>query len=195
MRDDLVKIFCEEYTKHWNELQRAKDQTLLATRAEQAKLTKEQSNIIQAIKEGVPAAQIKDELRIISERLEELERLLKAKDETQPLLHPTMARCYRSEIKNLRTCLTNEDTRAEAAEHLRGLIEKIVLTPAPEQKALSIDLYGDLAGILRIASQEPSMRKDTGNKKRLRAVNDNHLPEPSIELVAGVGFEPTTFGL
>ena len=38
---------------------------------------------------------------------------------------------------------------------------------------------------------------NTGIKKRLRqiAVNDNYLSEPSVELVAGAGFEPTTFGL
>ncbi len=37
----------------------------------------------------------------------------------------------------------------------------------------------------------------SGIKKRLRqiAVNDNHLTKPSVELVAGAGFEPTTFGL
>jgi hypothetical protein len=27
------------------------------------------------------------------------------------------------------------------------------------------------------------------------AVNDNNLFEPSLQLVAGAGFEPTTFGL
>ena len=26
-------------------------------------------------------------------------------------------------------------------------------------------------------------------------VNNNHIIEPSVQLVAGVGFEPTTFGL
>ena len=41
------------------------------------------------------------------------------------------------------------------------------------------------------------MKNMTQNKKRLRqiAVNDKHLSEPSVELVAGAGFEPTTFGL
>ena len=41
------------------------------------------------------------------------------------------------------------------------------------------------------------MNKATGIKKRLRqiAANDNHLSEPSLKLVAGAGFEPTTFGL
>ena len=60
-----------------------------------------------------------------------------------------------------------------------------------------IDLFGDLAGILRIDSQENTMKNKTLNEKWLRqiAVSDKHLSEPSVELVAGAGFEPTTFGL
>ncbi len=80
---------------------------------------------------------------------------------------------------------------------VRGLIEKISLTPVPEADEPSIDLYGSLAGILKIASKGASMNNNTPIKKRLRqiAVNDNYSTEPSIELVAGAGFEPTTFGL
>jgi hypothetical protein len=45
-----------------------------------------------------------------------------------------------------------------------------------------IDLFGDLAGILRIDSQENTMKNKTLNEKRLKqiAVNDKHLSEPSV---------------
>ncbi len=87
--------------------------------------------------------------------------------------------------------------RSEAHLHLRGLIEKISLTPVLNSDELSIDLFGSLTGILKIASKEILMNNNTPIKKRLRqiAVNDNYSTEPSIELVAGAGFEPTTFGL
>ncbi len=83
------------------------------------------------------------------------------------------------------------------AEHLRTLIDKIVLTLVPGRQDLSIDLYGDLAGILSIASKENAMKIALAKEKRPRqmAVNDNHPSEPSVVLVVGVGFEPTTFGL
>jgi len=38
--------------------------------------------------------------------------------------------------------LNQEDVRGEAHIHLRGLIEKITLTPRPESEELSIDLFG-----------------------------------------------------
>ncbi len=197
MRDDLVKIFCKEYTKHFNKLQSQKDQTLKGYKSEQTKLTTERSNIVQAIKDGMPADLLKDDLLAVSDRLEKLSTILKAKPTSEPLLHPAMAQRYRKSISDLTSLLNQEDVRGEAHIHLRGLIEKITLTPMPEQDELAIDLYGSLAGILKIASQENPMNNNTGIKKRLRqiAVNDNYSHEPSVELVAGAGFEPTTFGL
>jgi len=197
MRDDLVEIFCEEYTRHMNKLQNQKDSALEADKAEQAKLFKQRDNIIQAIKDGVAASLVKDELEAVSKRLEELGELLKVRSEPRPFLHPSMARRYRQEIENLRRSLNHEQSRGEAAEHLRGLIDKIVLTPASGRKDLSIDLYGDLAGILSIASKENAMKIALSKEKRPRqmAVNDNHPSKPSVVLVAGAGFEPTTFGL
>ena len=197
MRNDLVEVFCKEYTRHMNTLQAQKDQSLKVQRTEQAKLSKERENLISAIKQGVAADLIKDDLMRVSERLEELEELVQDKQVSKPLLHPVMAERYRKEIGHLRESLNHEDSRSEAHLHLRSLIEKIVLTPVPAQDDLSIDLYGDLAGILSIASQENPMKNKSLNEKRLRqiAVNDNFSSEPSVKLVAGAGFEPTTFGL
>jgi DNA invertase Pin-like site-specific DNA recombinase len=185
MRDDLVKIFCKEYTKHFNKLQGQQDQTLKGYKSEASKLDKERANIVQAIKDGMPADLLKDDLLAVSDRLEKLDALLKAKPKSEPLLHPAMAERYRSVISDLTSLLNQEDSRGEAHLHLRGLIEKITLTPVPDTEDLSIDLYGSLAGILAIASKKNTM-KDADIKKRLRqiAVNDNYSSEPSVELVA-----------
>ncbi len=62
---------------------------------------------------------------------------------------------------------------------------------------LKIDLYGDLAGILKIASEDKATKQRNLETRKLekKAINDNFLFEPSIQLVAGRGFEPLTFGL
>lgn len=106
----------------------------------------------------------------------------------RPLLHPTMANRYRQEIAALKESFAN-GSGGEAREHLRGSIERITLTPkSDEDDGLQVDLYGDLAGILTMA---------THNEKRLerKAINDNCSFKPSVQLVAGAGFEPATFGL
>ena len=71
--------------------------------------------------------------------------------------------------------------RPEAAEILRGLIETIELRPS--EKGYEILLRGDLAGILILAS----------NSKKPAALSRGGLSQ--VALVAGVGFEPTTFRL
>ena len=45
-----------------------------------------------------------------------------------------------------------EETRAEAADLLRTLIDKIVLKPKENEKDYAIDLHGEQAGIRTIAS-------------------------------------------
>ncbi|MBW2054089.1 MAG: hypothetical protein JRI29_00055 [Deltaproteobacteria bacterium] len=49
----------------------------------------------------------------------------------------------------------------------------------------------------KIASEDKIMNNAKGLTKRLEknAVNDNIIFEPSLQLVAGTGFEPMTFGL
>ena len=70
--------------------------------------------------------------------------------------------------------------RLTAAEPLRSLTSIIVLTPT--DGGLEIDVQGDLAGILTIASNAKSP-----------AVLRAGLSE--VEMVAGTGFEPVTFRL
>ncbi|MBT2970532.1 MAG: recombinase family protein [Candidatus Thiodiazotropha sp. (ex Ctena orbiculata)] len=197
MRDDLVQVFCEEYTRHMNSLRAAQNSSLARYKAEATKLARERENIIQAIKDGVPADMIKDELERVTSRQSELTELMKDQStEPQPFLHPAMAHRYQEEVAALRKALT-EQQAGEAREHVRALIEKIVLTPRADRDDLSIDLYGDLAGILKISMRNKPMKFKGNKEKRLEPMtaNDNHNFEPSVQLVAGAGFEPTTFGL
>jgi len=78
--------------------------------------------------------------------------------------------------------LTAEENRAEAADLLRSLLDRIELTPN-HQDRLEIDLYGDLAGILTLAA----------NKDRPLEASDPSVQQ--VKVVAGGGFEPPTFRL
>src|SRR5205807_2686231 len=59
-----------------NKLRTEKNASLGAARGELARLSKQRENIIQAIKDGVPASEVKDDLTGIALRREELETLL-----------------------------------------------------------------------------------------------------------------------
>ena len=62
-----------------------------------------------------------------------------------------LADTYARTIADLATTLNADDTREEAADILRGLIEKIVLTPEPTApNGHSIELFGELGAILTL---------------------------------------------
>ncbi|MBT7110038.1 MAG: hypothetical protein HN941_04205 [Proteobacteria bacterium] len=78
-------------------------------------------------------------------------RQLGTAEPAKPLLHPAMAEVYRSKVAELHQALEDEHLGAEAMDAIRSLIDEIVLTP--EDGELRIDLKGDLAGILAMASK------------------------------------------
>jgi hypothetical protein len=76
--------------------------------------------------------------------------------------------------------LNDEHERTEATEIIRGLIDRIVLTPKEEQgrQTLSIDLEGALAGVLALAANDK--RPLTGSGLSVREITlvagaHNHL--------------------
>ena len=83
-------------------------------------------------------------------------------------------------VPRSRDALERQQTRAEATEALRGLVDAIILTPADGE--LRIELKGNLAAMLSAAT----------NAKRSPDTGDLSL---QVEMVAGAGFEPATFGL
>ena len=142
MNPELVKVFCEEYTKHINELRQTRNAAINRYKKELQKLAADKEKIIEAIKNGIPASEVEDALNKIIERREELESYLEGKEEAPVLL----------QVEALRVSLNREETRTEAANLLRGLIDKIVLTPKASGTEYAIDLHGDLAGILTVAA-------------------------------------------
>ena len=82
-------------------------------------------------------------------RKESLLAQLSTADAPVPLLHPNLAALYREKVATLASALQNVDSRSEAVEALRGLVDAIVLVPAGNE--LSIELKGNLAAMLSAA--------------------------------------------
>jgi site-specific DNA recombinase len=110
--------------------------------------------------DGVPASEVRDELTANAFRREELRAKVAAADAPPPLLHPNMAGLYRQKVTTLAQALDHPETRTEASEALRGLIDAIVLTP--NQGELQIELKGNLAAMLG-AVQNAKRSPETGD--------------------------------
>ena len=124
----------------------------------------------------------KVEMKALDGRRKELEAQLKTADEPPALLHPEMARIYRTKVTEPADALQQSGSRLEATEALRGLVDAIVLTPDGSKEELGIELRGNLAAMLGATVQT----------ERSPESDDLSL---QVSLVAGAGFEPATFGL
>jgi site-specific DNA recombinase len=110
MRRDLIEDFCAEYVRELNRLRMEHRAGLTHGRAELASVEREIRKLIQAIKDGVSALSIKDELLLLEARKAELQSRLEA-PELPELLHPRMADVYREKVGSLCLALESEETR------------------------------------------------------------------------------------
>ena len=182
MEPALFAEFCEEFTREMNRIRSAGSETLEASRAQIRKIDRDLDRLVDMILRGGAADRLNERMVRMEARKRELEAVVAQSKEPAPLLHPQMAGYYRRQVESLHEALNSgpEAERLKAADLLRSLISAIVLTPG--DSGLEMDVQGDLAGILTIASNAKSP-----------AVLRAGLSQ--VEMVAGTGFEPVTFRL
>lgn len=156
----------------------------------------QEKKIVKAVVGGFASEPLKVELDEVVARKKELASLIAKTPEAPVLLHPSMAVRYRTEVNQLIKTLNDKNRHHEVIELIRGLIEKVVVTPDPKTGGVIIDLFGDLAGILKTAMGDISDKKqqEIDYKQIKIVVGLNNLPfnPKQGKLVGPVGLEPTT---
>lgn len=179
----LFATFCEVFTQEVNRLRMDGRAEVAAAEAENEKIDRELSKLLTAIKSGGPIEAIVDDMKRLEARKAELTAFLATADDPPPLLHPSMAQLYRSRVQGLYDALQGEDeeTRTEAADIIRTLVEDIVLTPVDGK--VEIDVRGDLAGILALSVQTKNPAGVAGSSQvKMVAGARNHRYQHSIEV-------------
>ena len=158
MDPEAVAAFCEAYTAERNRLAAAATTTRTTMEKELATTKRDHAKLVDAIIAGVPADQVKDKMNALDARRKELEAQLALADASPaPVrLHPKMSETYRERVAALIQGLAESEGMEEAREAIRGLIEKIVLTPRTEGPGMTIDLHGALASLLLLATDAPT---------------------------------------
>jgi site-specific DNA recombinase len=181
LQQDMFEEFCDEFTREMNRLRIERRASLSSAKREVERIgTRIKKLLNLMLDDEIAVDEGKVEIKALDARRKELQAQLETADEPRPLLHPEMAELYRQKVTTLAQALERSETRTEATEALRGLIDAITLTP--EQGALRIELKGNLAAMLSAAT----------NAKRSPETGDLSL---QVQMVAGAGFEPATFGL
>ncbi len=174
---ELVKEFIAEFHRETNRLNAQRAQRAKAAQTELARVEAEICNIISAVKQGMLHASMQDALTELEGRKALREREIAATPDPPPVIHPNLAELYRRKVDRLHECLNAEETRGEAAEALRSIVDEIRLVP--QDGALAIDLYGELGAILALTNEKAAPGRGRGGH--------------STVVVAGAGFEPATF--
>src|SRR5262245_8112661 len=162
MDPQLFKEFAEEFYREINRLRMAESAKLDTARVELERVGRWLRKIVDAIADGAAVRTLKDELLTLEARQDELKGMLANAQVPEPLIHPNLAEVYRRRVSDLHVTLNAEESRAEAAEVIRSLVEEVTLTP--EDGELRIDLKGELAGILELAadSKKPATQRRSG---------------------------------
>ena len=160
MHPELVAIFVKEFIAEFNRLAASHDHDKTRIQAELDHVTRQLTRLIEAIKSGVPGEAVKDEIAVLEARRTELMASLEAAPPPAPRLHPNIAEVYRDKVAHLVSALNDDGTRAEASEAIRALIDEVRLVP--EDGALKIELYGELAALLSLGQNKHPRAKDPG---------------------------------
>ena len=85
-------------------------------------------------------------------------------------LHPAIAADYRRQVTDLQAALADPAAGAQAAAALRALIDRIVLTPNPDGRGVSIQVQGRLAGIVALATGHELPESLTAKVERVKGI-------------------------
>jgi site-specific DNA recombinase len=117
------------------------------------------AGIVSAIEEGNYSRALGDRLADLEKQQELLEAQLSESLPSTVRLHPRLAEVYAEKVKQLETALNDPAIRAEAAEALRSLIDRIELRPGDDGQGIAAALHGDLAQIMALCNDSARKRK------------------------------------
>ena len=180
--ETLIEAFAEEFKAELERLNRQRGSAMRRLQRELNKVNRAIDRCVMFIKEGDGSPSVvREELHSLEIRKEALQREMTVSQiNHQVLYHPGMADLYRKKVGELQTLLMSAESRTQAMELIRSLIERIEVFPGKKRGNPDVILIGALAQILAFGQTESTTVTSQEDDGR-------------VLMVAGVGFEPTTF--
>ena len=187
MAPDLVTEFIRTFNDEVNRTRRDCDHRRDALQRQQKDLERRIGTLLDAFVSGtLKGASVQTKLEALEARQAEVAKELAGLSDEPVRLHPNLAALYRRKVAALQDLLESDATRTEAIEIIRSLVDQVIFRPTAEA-GLEVELVGDIAGMVHLAQNSNENSPVSG------AVHDKFTR--SVKVVAGVGFEPTTFRL
>ncbi|MEP3778925.1 MAG: hypothetical protein ABJM82_18065 [Shimia thalassica] len=181
MRDEAFQEFKARYLHHLQHQTKDKGEALRLHDLRTRELEKKISNLMGAIENGQHSTVIVQRLNSYDEELNTLQETREMLVSDPLELPDDMPSLYRECIDNLVATLTDEGVAGRASDELHELLDRVVVSYDQDAKNHILDMQGNLIAMLETT-------KPAGEAGLVQS-------ESSLKLVAGVGFEPTTFRL
>ncbi len=180
LQPDLFEEFAREFIVEINRKLMADSASTERTRLELDRINRQIARLVEAVANGADARAFNEKIKELEAARVRLEAAIGVASASQPLLHPNLSKIYRDKLEHLTEAFRDPEQGREVFEIIRSLISEVRLIPAGG--VLAIELAGDLAGILALSAAGTE-----GGSATSKALQ--------IKMVAGAGFEPTTFRL
>jgi len=187
MHPDLVQEFVSAFQIEINRERHDAEASIRQSERQLADINRQLDGLITAISEGLRAPGIQQRLDTLEQEKARLTALLNAPQVSPVRLHPGIANSWTRRIAELRHFLEQEDTRTEATEIIRSLIERVTVHQS-QDGTTEIELEGELTRMLEVSLDAEGVSK---HKKTTLADAERR----SVLVVAGAGFEPAVFRL
>ena len=172
MQPDLVKEFVTAFNEEINRGRHDVELAIEARRRELARVVAKLEGLTNAIADGLRTPGLLRTLEGLEAQKAEIERAIDAAPAPAPRIHPNVAELYRRKVENLHAALGADDTRAEAADILRGLIEAILIRP--DEGGTEVELVGDIVNMLKLPTKGSSSLDDHKSSVKVVAGARNH---------------------
>jgi site-specific DNA recombinase len=184
MQPEAVAAFIKAYATEANTLLGGAAADRGRLHSERATLVRKLDGLYDAIADGLRTPGLKGKLEEIEARVAQVDQELEAPEPSQVRFHPNLSELYRHKVVELAATLSDPDIRTQAIETIRSLIETVTVSIDEEQVCLEFE--GAIAKMIGVAQNA---------KSPLCSGLSVDIINRSVQVVAGVGFEPTTFRL
>jgi site-specific DNA recombinase len=175
MTPDMMVGAVRAYAEETNRLNRERRSSAEANRRELAEAEKAIAEIVRVIEQGGWHRALSERLSELEARQDNLNTRLAEIPADVPDLHPGIAETYRRRIERLTETLSQPGTALEAADTIREIIDRVVVTPGQKRGSYSITLQGELDTILdwidRSGKHGYKPRPDTAQCRLSASVN------------------------
>lgn len=154
MTPEIAAEAMRAYTQETNRLNRQRRQAKETTRRELVEANKAVAEIVRVIEQGGWHRALSDRLTELEAKQDALSVRLSEVPQDVPDIHPNISEAYRRRIERLTEALSHPDDALEAADAIREVIDRIVITPGQQRGENHVTLRGDLATILEFAGTD-----------------------------------------